>query len=100
MDASYYQSLTGILRWIVELGRVDICTEVSLLSSCLALLRAGLQEQVFHVVAYLKKQHNTEMVFDPSYPEIDHNQFERQDWSHTVYVDIFTEDLPPNIPDP
>ena len=23
--ASYYQSLVGILRWIVELGRVDIC---------------------------------------------------------------------------
>ena len=24
-DASYYQSLIGVLRWIVELGRVDIC---------------------------------------------------------------------------
>ena len=27
-DASYYQSLIGILRWIVELGRADICLEV------------------------------------------------------------------------
>ena len=24
-DDAYYQSLVGILRWIVELGRVDIC---------------------------------------------------------------------------
>ena len=27
-EASYYQSLIWILRWIVELGRVDICVEV------------------------------------------------------------------------
>eukprot|EP00980_Cylindrotheca_fusiformis_P025560 scaffold14072_cov73-Cylindrotheca_fusiformis.AAC.1 len=40
-QASYYQSLIGILRWIVELGRVDICCEVSLLSSHLALPRQG-----------------------------------------------------------
>ena len=55
---------------------------------------------MFHVFAYLKKHHNTEMVFGPSYPEIDQNQFERQAWSHTVYGDSLTEDLPPNIPDP
>ena len=24
-DASYYQSLICIIRWIVDLGRVDIC---------------------------------------------------------------------------
>ena len=24
-EAAYYQSIIGILRWIVELGRVDIC---------------------------------------------------------------------------
>ena len=28
--APYYQSLIGILRWIVGLGRVDICVEVSI----------------------------------------------------------------------
>ena len=31
-DAVYYQSLTGILRWIVELGPVDMCLEVSMVS--------------------------------------------------------------------
>ena len=38
-DAAYYQSLVGILLWIVELGRVDICLEVSLMSPHLALPR-------------------------------------------------------------
>ena len=40
-DAAYYQSLVGILRWIVELGGVDVCLEVSMMSSHLALLRKG-----------------------------------------------------------
>ena len=30
-DAAYYQSLIGMLRWKVELGRVDICCEVSMM---------------------------------------------------------------------
>lgn len=65
-DASYYYSLIGILRWIVELGRVDICCEVSMMSSHLALPRKGHLEEVLHIFAYLKKHHNAEMVFDPT----------------------------------
>ncbi len=67
-DSSYYQSLIGILRWIVELGRMDICLEVSMLSSHLALPRAGHLEKLFQIIAYLKKYHNAEMVFDPTEP--------------------------------
>jgi hypothetical protein len=35
--SSFYQHLTGVTRWMVELGRVDIATEISLLfpTSCL-----------------------------------------------------------------
>jgi hypothetical protein len=32
-DAACYQSLLGILRWMVELGSVDICIETSMMSS-------------------------------------------------------------------
>jgi hypothetical protein len=35
-DGTYYQSQIGVLRWMVELGRVDIITEVSMLPSHLA----------------------------------------------------------------
>ena len=40
-DAAYFQSLIGVLRWIVELGRVDVNTEASMLASCMALPRKG-----------------------------------------------------------
>ena len=53
-DAAYYQSLMGILRWIVELGRVDICLEVSLISSHLELPCEGHLDKLFHIFAYLK----------------------------------------------
>ena len=71
VDAAYYQSLIGVVRWMVELGRVDICTEVSMLSSCLALPREGHLSQLFRMFSYLEKQHNCEMVFDHTVPEID-----------------------------
>ena len=56
-DAAYYQSLIEILRWMVELGRVDVCLEVSMMSSHLALPREGHLEHVLHIFAYLKKYH-------------------------------------------
>ncbi|KAL7478074.1 hypothetical protein ACHAWX_000108, partial [Stephanocyclus meneghinianus] len=37
LDTAYYHSLIGVLRWIVEIGRVDISIEVSMMSSHLAL---------------------------------------------------------------
>ena len=98
-DASYYMSLIGILRWMVELGRVDICVEVSLMSSQMAMPREGHLNQLFHMFGYLKVHHNSKMVFDPSEPEIDRSIFEKQDWSATVYGADLKEELPPNMPE-
>ena len=69
--ASYYQSLIGILRWIVELGRGDIAMEVSAMASMMALPREGHLEAVFHTFVFLKSKHNGVMVFDLSEPDID-----------------------------
>jgi hypothetical protein len=99
-DAAYFQSLIGILRWIVELGRIDICCEVSLLSSQLVLPREGHLEQVLHIFAYLKKHHNAELIFDPSDPEIDLSSFERRDWSTSEFGLVEPEQMPPNAPEP
>lgn len=99
-EASYYQSLIGILRWIVELGRVDITVEVSMMASCMAMPRRGHLEQLYHMFSYLRGKHNTsEMVFDPSEPEIDSSSFETQDWTNTVYGNC-KEELPGNAPTP
>ena len=40
-ESNQYQSLIGILRWIVEMGRIDICMEVSVMSSYVACPREG-----------------------------------------------------------
>ena len=65
----------------------------------MALPRRGHLDQLFHLFAYLKNHHNSEMVFDPSEPTIDKSQFEREDWSSTVYGSDLTEDLPPHMPE-
>ena len=97
--SSYFQSLIGILRWIVELGRINITCEVSLLASCMALPRVGHLDQAFRIFAYLKNKHNAEIVFDPSEPDIDDTHFEKQDWKNTVYGEG-EEELPPNARTP
>ena len=77
--ANYYQSQIGILRWMVELVRVDIIMEIFMLSSFLTSPREVHLEAVFHIYAYLEKKHNSRMVFDPTYPEIDMTVFKKCD---------------------
>ena len=96
-EASYFQSLIGVLMWMVDLGRVDICTKVSMLLSHRVLTRKGHLDALFYIFAYLKTHHNSEMVFDPSEPEIDMIAFPREDWSMSIYGDI-SEELPPTKP--
>jgi hypothetical protein len=100
-NAAYYMSIIGILRWIVELGRIDICLEVSMLSSHLALPREGHLAQTFHIFSYLKKYHNTEMVFDPSDPVADETMFDLKDWTSSEFGHVAREEAKPtNMPQP
>jgi hypothetical protein len=99
-ESSYYQSQIGVLRWMVELGRIDIIiTEVSSLASCLALPRRGHLEALFHIYAYLKKKSNGTIILDPTYPDIDLSQFnDGAEWSN-FYGDV-REVIPSNMPKP
>ena len=82
---------------MVELGRVDIMTETSLLASQVASPRQGHLEAVFHMYSYLKIKHNARMAFDPTYPEIDLREFREDcDWKE-FYGDV-KEAVPPNAP--
>ena len=96
---AYYQSLIGVLRWITELGRVDICMETSAMASMMASPRQGHLDQLFHMFAYLRIKHNSLMVFDPSEPDIDESQFVREDWSAAPYGEC-KEELPSGMPEP
>jgi hypothetical protein len=69
------------------------------MSSHMALPREGHLTQLFHMFAYLKKKHNSRMVFDPSYPFVDEERFKSdEDWK-VLYGDV-TEAIPPAAPQP
>ena len=71
------------------------------MSSHLALPREGHLSEVLHIFAYLKKHHNSEMVFDPTTPVIDGNLFVKQDWSYSPYgCEELVEELPDGMPTP
>ena len=93
----YYQELIGMLRWAVEIGRVDILLEVSLMSSHLALPRQGHLEQVLHIFGYLKSHKKLRLMFDSDYPQISPGRFKQYNW-----FDFYRgaeEAIPPNMPE-
>jgi hypothetical protein len=98
-DGNFYQSLIGVLRWAVEIGRIDITTEVSMLASQMAMPREGHMLAVLRVFAYLKAKHNSRLVFDPTYPKIKHDSFKDNiDW--TIAYGEIKEAISPDAPQP
>ena len=96
-QTKYYQGMIGVLRWCIELGRVDILHETTLLSSYLMNPREGHLEQVFHMFGYLKKHLKSSIVFDDTMPNLDGFEFKECDWSEQ-YPGA-REPIPSNAPD-
>ena len=96
--ASYFQSLIRITRWMVEIGHINIATDISLLSSHLVMPREGHIEAAIHVMSYLHLKHNSRLVFDTNYPTLDVCDFDQYDWT-TRYGDV-KEVVPYNAPEP
>jgi hypothetical protein len=83
--SSFYQHLTGVMRWMVELGCIDIATEVSLLSCHLAYPCEGHLETAFNIMSYLSQKHyNTRLIFDLTIPKL------TWDSSHNIIGLYFT----------
>jgi hypothetical protein len=97
-EASYYNTIIGVLRWVVELGRVDVNTEVSLLSSHLAYPREGHLVAALHVMSFLGQKHNARLIFDPTPPTINHDRFPAHEWTE-FYGDV-KEPIPHDMPKP
>lgn len=96
--ASRYAQLIGVLRWAVELGRIDMYTEVALLSQHLALPRVGHLEAVYHIFSYLNKHPTSSMIFDSSSPIPRLPTESKPDW--TPFYEGAEELIPPNMPEP
>ena len=95
---NYYQNLIGVLRWAVELGRIDIDYHVAIMSRYLSAPREGHLEQVFCIFAYLKRQPPYKLVMDSNQVMWSSKKFQKKDWSD-FYADA-KEELPPNMPKP
>ena len=89
------------MRWISELGRIDIAFEVSTLSKYLDFPCTGHIYQALHILKYLEVHINNELDFDTLFHEVTENQQTRTNIEETkkVYKDA-TEELPTNAPIP
>ena len=68
--------------------------------SHLAMPRKGHLDQVLHIFAYLRKYHNTELVYDPSDPVVEQDAFERRDWASSEIGSVQgKEEIPSNMPE-
>ena len=83
---------------MIKLGRIDKVTKVSLLSSHVALPIEGHLEVAVHVMSHIDQRYNFRLLYDPSYPEIDHSVFRECYWSE-FYRDA-NEAIPMNTPEP
>ena len=95
-DASTYLQFIGILRWAVELARIDICTDVSRMASFQASPRQGHLDALCHIFAYLKKHPKCNLILDSSRgPSLPAPQV---DWKD--FYEVEPEELPPGAPEP
>ena len=85
-----------MLHHIVELVRVAMCLESSMIPSHLFLLREYNLNQLYHMFIFLKKHHNSELVFDSSGPAVDVSEFEQRDCVSSEFGHALNErtDLP------
>ena len=98
-QVSKYAQIIGILRWAVELGRVDILIQVALMSQYQAAPRQGHLEALYMIVHYLKRKPVKRLVFDPSEPYIEEDGFVKNaDWTE-FYPDAVEEE-PRHMPEP
>jgi hypothetical protein len=97
-DIHWFQSQISILRWMVEVGRLDIYINVALLLSYLTSPRVGHLEAVFSIYGYLKSRTKSTMVFDDDYVNWNPSDFPTYDWTD-FYPDAIDE-VPPNAPEP
>ena len=100
-----YQNFIGMLRWAVELGRIDILLEVAQMSCYMANPRIRHLHQLFHIFHYLKNHLSSWVPLDPEKLDInwsgDDNERpeERRKIMKTLYCDA-KEEIPINAPKP
>jgi hypothetical protein len=81
---------------MVELGKLDIVGEVSMLAAFSACPRQGHLAAVLHLFGYLKRVKKDKLVFDPN--PMSHGPPLQVDW--TNFYKVTKELVPPDMPEP
>ena len=89
--------LIGVLRHSIELGRIEIHTEVAILYQYGALPREGHLDALYGTFAYMRKKLKSCIAFDPDEPDINEDAFNAMAVWDDFYADL-EELLPPNMP--
>jgi hypothetical protein len=79
---NYYQSQISILRWVVELGHIDILVDNAMLSQHLVHPRQGHIDAVYHIYSYLKRHKHCGMIFDEAKVNYSNADFPTFDWTN------------------
>ena len=101
----YYMQLIGILRWMCELGRIDIVYETAILSRYSIQPRTGHLEQLLHIFHYFDKHDNSWLPIDSRKLNINwdgeniSDPWERAKFMKEIYPDAI-EELPHDMPEP
>src|SRR5210317_776314 len=94
--AIVYMQFVGILRWLVELGRIDVAAGVSMMSAYNAMPRVGHFHAVLHMFAYLENNLDWELAMDCRPKEW--NVIPEQSWKE--FYAFPKDELPPDMPEP
>jgi hypothetical protein len=78
-DIDLYQSYIGILRWAVELGRIDLTHFISAMAKFSMVPREGHLTAVILAFGYVKKHLKSKLVIDA----------EPRDWSHLDWTSSY-----------
>jgi len=95
-ETNQFQSFISILRWIVELGCLDIYVHMVMLSLYLMNPRVGHTEALYYIFGYLKSHDRSTMVFDDVYLNWNNADFPSFEW--TEFYPHAHEDIRPNAP--
>jgi len=93
-----YQSYVGILRWAVEISRIDLAHSAATMAKFMASPREGHLVGLLKIFAYLKLHMNSKIVIDPFERLWDDLDWNTADWSE-FYPDA-KEAIPSDMPEP
>jgi hypothetical protein len=79
-QTNYYQSLVGVLQWIVELGRIDIAYKVGSMARHAAVPWEGHIRNIIHIFRFLKAHMRSRLVLDHWRQDLSKCNWVQHDW--------------------